>query len=118
MHSPTRHETERILRSLTEKTEHINAIRHRGGTIQPKDWSDLFHLTNEAKGLLTIIDEAAMIAPGDLTDEAYIEAARREYQREGAIEIDDHAKISRGDDDGAYVAAWVGVAHTKNQEER
>lgn len=111
------HETERILRSLTEKTEHINAIQHSGQTVQPTDWSDLFQLTHEAKGVLDQIDEAAAISPGDLTDEAYIEAARCEYQREGAIEIDDHAKISRGNDDGAYVAAWVWVAHTRTQED-
>lgn len=46
------------------------------------------------------------------TDEQMIEAAREKYQREGEIEIDDQvgtAMVSRGDDPGAYVQAWVWV---------
>ena len=105
------HDTEGILRRITAQSEKINAIQHSTGTIQPKDWSDLFHLTNEAKGLLAAIDEAGVVAPGNLTDQEYIKAARREHQREGVIEIDDDALISRGDHDGAYVAAWVWVDH-------
>jgi len=42
-------------------------------------------------------------------DEAYREAATDEYGDEGRIEIDADAKVSYGDDDGAYVAAWVWV---------
>lgn len=46
-------------------------------------------------------------------DEYYITAAKKKYQREGEIEIDDDAKISRIDDEeggkGAYVQAWVWV---------
>lgn len=53
---------------------------------------------------------------------AYREAARKEYGREGALEIDDDALVSHAhdhapdapchsaDDEGAYVAAWVWVA--------
>ena len=44
-----------------------------------------------------------------LPRKGYVEAARRIYQREGTIEIDDNARISRGDDPGAYVQAWVWV---------
>jgi len=44
-----------------------------------------------------------------VTDKKYIEAARRLYEREGECEIDDNAKISRGDPDGSYVQAWVFV---------
>jgi len=36
-------------------------------------------------------------------------AARDQYQKDGEIEIDDHAIVSRGDSCGAYVAAWVWV---------
>lgn len=46
------------------------------------------------------------------TDQQMIEAARRQYEDEGSIEIDDEAKISRSDDNedkGAYVQAWVWV---------
>lgn len=43
------------------------------------------------------------------TDKQFIEAARRMYQRDGEIEVDDNAKLSRGDDPGCYVQAWVWV---------
>lgn len=49
---------------------------------------------------------------GDKTtpsDEDYIAAARSKYHRDGEIEIDDEPKVSRGDDPGAYVQAWVWV---------
>lgn len=36
-----------------------------------------------------------------------LEMARRQFQVEGTLEIDNNAKISDGDDNGAYVAAWV-----------
>lgn len=42
-------------------------------------------------------------------DAAYREAASEEYSEEGRIEIDSNAGVSYGDDDGAYVAAWVWV---------
>jgi len=41
-----------------------------------------------------------------------IEAARRQYEREGEIEIDGNARISRANgnpENGAYVQAWVWV---------
>lgn len=44
-----------------------------------------------------------------MTNNEYIEEARKQYQSEGSIEIDDGAKVSRGGDTGAYVAAWVWV---------
>lgn len=46
----------------------------------------------------------------DADDTAYIAIARHQYGRDGEIEIDDDAVISRGDKRGAYVAAWVWVA--------
>lgn len=42
-------------------------------------------------------------------DEAFREAATSEYAEEGRIEIDSNAVMSYGEDDGAYVAAWVWV---------
>ena len=47
------------------------------------------------------------------TRKAMIAAARNEYQKEGEIEIDDNARISRAEgnpDEGAFVQAWVWVA--------
>lgn len=46
----------------------------------------------------------------DEYDLAAVEAAQERYQEDGAIEIDDNALTSRGDDaDGCYVLAWVWV---------
>ena len=50
------------------------------------------------------------MASGQYSDAAYRRAARAEYEREGEVEIDDNAVISRGDDAGAYVQAWVWVS--------
>lgn len=54
--------------------------------------------------------------PGGTTNAEYIALAREEYQRDGEIEIDDDAVISRGDDPGAYVQAWVWVYDPKKPE--
>jgi hypothetical protein len=35
--------------------------------------------------------------------------ARALYGEEGQIEVDEDAKVSVGDDEGAYVQAWVWV---------
>ena len=45
---------------------------------------------------------------GDLRRRA-ISAAKRIYQKDGEVEIDDDAKLSIGGDPGFYVAAWVWV---------
>ena len=42
-------------------------------------------------------------------DAAYRAAAERIHADEGEIEIDDGAVVSKGEDAGAYVAAWVWV---------
>lgn len=47
-----------------------------------------------------------------ITLDQYRQAAKRLYQDEGAIEIDDGAKVSKAPknpDHGAYVQAWVWV---------
>jgi hypothetical protein len=38
-----------------------------------------------------------------------IELAREQREIEGAVEIDDTALLSEGNDNGCYVAAWVWV---------
>jgi hypothetical protein len=43
------------------------------------------------------------------TLQAYRDAADRLHTDEGTIEVDDNAIVSKGEDDGAYVAAWVWV---------
>ena len=51
----------------------------------------------------------------NITDKQYVDAASRLYHEEGTIEIDDEKhsstppKVSRSEDGGAYVEAWVWV---------
>jgi hypothetical protein len=40
----------------------------------------------------------------------YRDAAKELFHREGEIEIDPGAPVSKGDDEGAYVQAWVWVS--------
>jgi hypothetical protein len=40
------------------------------------------------------------------SDEVLRRAASELYGRDGELEFDDDAKISRGDEDGAYVQCW------------
>ena len=42
--------------------------------------------------------------------------AKERYQREGEIEVDDNARVSFGDDNGAYVQAWVWVPTNEQQQ--
>ena len=42
-------------------------------------------------------------------DDWYRERAKELYCMDGKIEVDSNARISRGDDPGAYVEAWVWV---------
>ncbi len=44
-----------------------------------------------------------------MTDERFREKAGEKYHSEGQIEIDADAVVSRGEDAGAYVQAWVWV---------
>ncbi len=44
-----------------------------------------------------------------ITDEQYRQAAIGIHTEDGVLEIDSDAKVSRGDDPGAYVQAWVWV---------
>lgn len=48
-------------------------------------------------------EQKSIATPEEITQ------ARELYGREGEIEIDDNARASRGDDDGAYIEAWVWV---------
>jgi hypothetical protein len=45
-----------------------------------------------------------------------IERAREQYVHEGEVEIDDDPVVSRGDDNGAYVMAWVWVENPEPAE--
>ena len=43
------------------------------------------------------------------SDRWYRTRARELYHTDGEIEVDANAPVSRGDDNGAYVQAWVWV---------
>ena len=43
------------------------------------------------------------------SDKWFRERAKELYCEEGEIEVDSNALVSSGDEDGAYVAAWVWV---------
>jgi hypothetical protein len=49
-----------------------------------------------------------------------IALARQQCEIEGAVEIDDNALLSEGNDNGCYLAAWVWVdfARTKFDKEK
>jgi hypothetical protein len=51
------------------------------------------------------------------TKAVYREAAQQNLARGGELEVDENAKVSMGDDDGAYVAAWVWVPRSSLPEE-
>lgn len=53
----------------------------------------------------------------DMSDADFVDAARAQYGRDGIIEIDDNAVVSRGDDPGAYVQAWVWVDADPDEDE-
>ncbi len=44
--------------------------------------------------------------------------AKELYHRDGEIEVDDNARVSLGDDRGAYVEAWVWVPKGENKKAR
>ncbi len=53
------------------------------------------------------------------TSEFYQEAARCHHLlREGELEVDDHATVSHGDEDGAYVQAWLWVTGDEMRQVR
>jgi len=51
--------------------------------------------------------------PFNITDEQYREACETRYGRDGDLEIDDGAEVSRGDDSGAYVQAWKWISDSQ-----
>lgn len=63
-----------------------------------------------SSGLIEIVDEDPEATKAAFErDEKIIAMARAQYNEEGVIEIDEHASVSEGGDNGAYVEAWVWV---------
>ena len=64
--------------------------------------------TSDMRNVLDALQQVTLMVKHP-TDEQVIEYARRALAKEGEIEIDDDAKVSRSaanEDHGAYVAAW------------
>lgn len=57
------------------------------------------------------------LPPADMTDETIRTLASDEWHRDGEIEIDSDAVVSRSEDGGAYVAAWVWVYTNPGDDE-
>jgi hypothetical protein len=51
------------------------------------------------------------------SDEWFRTRAKELYHEEGEIEVDGDAAVSLGNDDGAYVAAWVWVPLNKKRSD-
>ena len=51
------------------------------------------------------------------SDKWFRARAKELYQKDGKIEVDSNALISRGDDEGAYVEAWVWVPLKEDEDD-
>lgn len=51
-----------------------------------------------------------LVSPKTKRNVTIVEMAKSEHEDEGTIEVDDNAIVSEGDDNGAYVEAWVWVS--------
>jgi hypothetical protein len=51
------------------------------------------------------------------SDKWFRTRAKELYERDGYVEVDSNARISRGDDPGAYVEAWVWVPLKKEESD-
>jgi hypothetical protein len=47
----------------------------------------------------------------------YIDRARKLYDKEGQLEVDPTARVSFGDDPGAYVEAWIWIPDNEPNED-
>jgi hypothetical protein len=91
---------------LTNTLEAIKASQL--DMIEKNDLSSVEVLSEIRESLEEILDSGLKLDDGP-TDEEYIKTAEELYGEDGKIEIDDGAIVSRGDDPGAYVQAWVWV---------
>lgn len=71
---------------------------------------------SDAQALYRLIDKAREWVAAEANEpprfEAYRKAAKQLVKgEEGNVEVDDTAGISEGDDDGAYVEAWLWVSN-------
>jgi hypothetical protein len=78
-------------------------VPHAGGRVSlmcPKDHEWLTKMTDRDN------------AQEDPDFGKYRDAAKKLHHREGELEIDDDAIVSKGEDPGAYVQAWIWVSNS------
>jgi hypothetical protein len=88
----------------------INDIASNCGTLQPLEGDDISELCDslnhhglDFSAIVPMFAELAQHSP-------YVAAAQR-MAKDGEIEVDNPAVVSKGDDDGAYVMAWMWVSN-------
>lgn len=84
-----------------------NGITH--GFLSMEEASTLQYIRNNLAPLINRVSLALMQEWEE--DDRYRAEAKRLHHDEGECEIDSGAEVSRGDDAGAYVQAWVWVPH-------
>ena len=84
---------------VIEAARVMNALRSSKGD-GPAEAADIA-LAEKIEQAVTAIDPA----------DPYVEAAVERWSRDGEIEIDEDAVVSRGDDPGAYVMGWLWVTN-------
>jgi hypothetical protein len=90
--------------------ENLREIATNGGAVQPLDGKQIDQLCEslnqhglDFSAIVPMFAELAQHSP-------YVAAAQR-MAKDGEIEVDNPAVVSKGDDDGAYVMAWMWVSN-------
>jgi hypothetical protein len=60
------------------------------------------------------INSDETVESDEKSDDWYRDRAKELYCVDGEIEVDSNPRISRGNDPGAYVEAWVWVPHDED----
>jgi hypothetical protein len=84
----------------------------RDGNRGPKGHSQIDQERDNMRQLMSgdeIINSDEPVESDGKSDDWYRDRAKELYCVDGEIEVDSNARISRGDDRGAYVEAWVWV---------
>jgi hypothetical protein len=83
----------------------------KGGTVKAMDAKQVESLAKRLNGPgLEFVEIVNLI--GDDPDDPYVRGAHTHYLLdEGTLEVDHRTIVSRGDDPGAYVMAWLWVSN-------
>lgn len=99
---------------LTATVQSETSIEIRLDVCTPEIATTLMSVIMTTLGQYAIDQEEAPTE--SIPDQSFRDAARAEYDSE--IEIDSNAEVSRGDDDGAFVAAWLWVSNEAAEDAR